>query len=311
MNNLVIIGCPYTSMKNLEKAFARIGISNLEIINCDQIVALDLTTIYLCNSEEYAIGDFSCSFIRFPYELIPPHSGSFELREETEFFKSIALQFDSISINSLASTWMLRNRVFSLSEAQKHGMNIAEYSLVKDFDHISTKKDILIKAIGNCYFAENLETISQEIKHLFHFAEDNGDFAVIFPASCLDSNDLRLYMNHIGCSFIQKYVKAREFRGYLIGDTPFIYIREEIETEIVDKSAAKLLHTDFICSSELLESLKSLMKSFNLGYLCFDLLVEENNVETVIDINPYGSMPRFEEHPAPSIKLADIIVNKK
>ena len=309
MNNPVIIGCPYTSMKNLEKAFAKIGISNLEVINCDQVAALDFTTVYLCNNREYAIEDFSCSFIRFPYDLIPPHSGSFELREETEFFKSIALQFDSISINSLASTWMLRNRAFSLSKAQKHGVNVAEYNLVKNFDYISIEKDILIKAIGNCYFSENSETISQEIEHLFRVEEDNGDFAVTFPASCLDSSNLRLYMDYIGCSFIQKYVKAREFRGYIIGDTPFIYVREEIET--VDKSAAKLLHTDFICSSELLESLKNLMKSFNLGYLCFDFLVEENNVETVIDINPYGSMPRFEEHPAPSIKLADIIVDAK
>ena len=50
------------------------------------------------------------------------------------------------------------------------------------------------------------------------------------------------------------------------------------------------------------------MAEFALGYLCFDFVVDQEGIETVIDINPYGSMPRYEDFPEPSLQLARIMV---
>ena len=37
------------------------------------------------------------------------------------------------------------------------------------------------------------------------------------------------------------------------------------------------------------------------------LLLDENDTEIVIDINPYGSMPSYSSHPEPSLQLAKLL----
>lgn len=308
MNELIIIGCPYTSMSNLDMAFREIGGCRIKVINCDDVVAIDTHSLYTRNGgASYRLDDFTSSFVRYPYDLIPPHSKTYELREEIEFYKTLALAVDSVSINSLASTWMLRNRAFSLSKAHVYGVSIAEYTAVKNGSVLPVDGTTAVKALGNCFVSHSIDTISPDIKEMFRIEEDDGDIAAIFPASSFNAQSISVYLSSVGVAFLQREIKPiNEYRGYIIGEVPFVYIRDKVDA--FDKSAAKYISTSYECKYKTVSGLMKLMNKFGLGYLCFDFLIDEYDTEIVIDINPYGSMPNYSSHPEPSLQLAKLLL---
>ncbi len=297
-------------MSNLEMAFKDIGKDNITVINCDDVNAVDTHSLYMCNKKtSYIINDFSSSFIRYPYDLIPPHSETFELREETEFYKTLSLIFDEVSINHLASTWMLRNRAFSLSQALAVGVNIAEYLIIKKGGVLPLDGRKAIKALGNCFVSLNNDFLRPNIKNYFRIEEDDGDIAVIFPASSFDVQSIEKYLSYIKVAFLQQEIQAiNEYRGYIIGGLLFVYIRDKIND--FDKSPAQYLSTNYKCTRKTMSGLVQLMKKFRLNFLCFDFLLDENGTEIIIDINPYGSMPNYDKFPEPSLQLAKIMMGE-
>lgn len=297
-------------MSNLEMAFKDIWKDNMTVINCDDVNAVDTHSLYMRNKKNPCrINDFSSSFIRYPYDLIPPHSETFELREETEFYKTLSLIFDGVSINHLASTWMLRNRAFSLSQARALGVNIAEYLIIKKGGVLPFDERKAIKALGNCFVSQNDDFLRSDIKEFFRIEEDDGDIAVIFPASSFDVHSIEKYLFYIKVAFLQREIQAiNEYRGYIIGELFFVYIRDKLND--FDKSLARYLSTNYKCTSKTISGLAQLMKKFKLKFLCFDFLLDENDTEIIIDINPYGSMPNYNKFPEPSLQLAKIMMGE-
>lgn len=297
-------------MSNLEMAFKDIGKDHITVINCDDIIAVDVHSVYMHNEgASYSINDFSSSFIRYPYDLIPPHSETYELREETEFHKTLSLILDGVSINHLASTWMLRNRAFSLSQALAFGVNIAEYNIIKKGSALPSNERKAIKALGNCFVSHNNNSLCPDIKEFFRIEEDDGDIATIFPSSSFDVHSIEKYLSIIKVAFLQREIQAiNEYRGYIIGEVFFVYVRDQVNT--FDKSTAKYISTNYKCSNKTILGLRRLMGKFSLKYLCFDFLSDANDEEIVIDINPYGSMPNYLQYPEPSLQLAKIMIGE-
>ena len=170
-------------MSNITKALQDIGNKNVFLVNSNDIKALDLDNIFIGdNLQKYSIDTFSSSFLRYPYDLISPHSETYILREEIEFYKSIALAFDMKSINSLASTWMLRNRHFSLKQALLEGVRISDATLMVDDKCLAllNKEEYAIKAIGNCFVTEKPESLDEAVASIVKTEkEPDGDEAAI------------------------------------------------------------------------------------------------------------------------------------
>lgn len=307
MNKNIIIGCPYTSMSNIDMAFKEIGIKNITVVNCDDVTAIDLQTLSVKNGDSYEINSFYSSFIRYPYDLIPPHSSSFALREEIEYHKTLALALDSVSINHLASTWMLRNRSYSLSQVHGFGINIAEYVALRKENQLVIDNKKVVKALGNCFVSDDIGSLNSDINNFVKVEEDDGDVAAVFPASLLEDKSIKLYLSNIGVAFLQQYINSvNEYRGYIIGNTSFVYVRDQIDA--FDKSTAKYVSTTYNLTNKTISGLNNLMTKFKMQYLCFDFLLTEANEEIIIDINPYGSMPKYSEYPAPSLQLAKLLM---
>jgi hypothetical protein len=306
----ILIGCPYTSMKNIVTAINEIDNEKVIIIQSEDVKALFSDRIYVGNKlQEHKINSFKASFLRYPYDLIPPHSQSFELREKMEFYKSLALAVDKKSINSIGSTWMLRNRYYSLNQASLAGVAISPFAVINNPNalNILNKKQYAVKAIGNCYVTEDLESLEDRKKLFMKIEEEsNGEKAAIFPASLLEKKEIERYLSAIGSAFLQSPLENHpEYRCYIIGEQRFLYKREKWNQ--FDKSPAKYCKTDYQLSTLTYIGLRKMMNKFRLNYLCFDIILENNN-EILIDINPYGSMPKYDMFPEPSIKLAELLI---
>ena len=293
---------------SVEQALRESGYASHEIINACDVDSRERDGIHAGNIF-HPKADFTHSFLRYPYDLIPPHSKSYKLREEIEFYKSLALLFDDISLNRLSSTWMLRNRLYSLSKANNEGVRIAEYVLTRSNNvDLAWGDSLAVKAIGNCFVSEETHSLSEPEKFFFCVEEDDGDSAVIFPASKLDRDKLNNYINSFGHAFIQRAIHAKsEYRGYLIGKDFFIYKREDMNH--FDKSAAKYIKTNHCLSKRNSDGIQRLALNHEILFLCFDFVIDSYNDEYVIDINPYGSMPKFNQFPEPSLSLASLLIN--
>lgn len=255
----------------------------------------------------YSLSEFKASYIRYPYDLIPPHSSSFSLRENMEYFKTIALLFDKISINNLCTTWKLRNRVFSLGLANKYGI-LTPKSVV-------TKKNILdgknaVKALGNCFVSEHTDQVDDAFVSFLSVEEDDGDKAVIMPASVMNEDEIVNYLASVGVAFVQDIIYgSEEFRAYIIGNNSFVFKREQEQINTFDKSAHNYGEEEITPYLDLIGKFIRLMSDHNLGFLCFDFIRNKKDEDIVIDINPYGSMPLYEKYPKPSLQLAKMLLN--
>ena len=146
----IIIGCPYTNLENIENAISDISENKVNVINTNEITRFSNRGFFL-DDIFLPIDKIHSSFIRYPYDLIPPHSSTYILREKIEFYKSIALILDKVGINSLKNTWTLRNRAYSLSQAETYGAKVPEFWLSQSTDKYFTEDKWMLKATGNCF----------------------------------------------------------------------------------------------------------------------------------------------------------------
>jgi hypothetical protein len=307
----IILGCPYTGMRDLEIALRKFD-SDVMIINCSEVTSLSTNKIFLDKTKQcIKMVEITSAFIRYPYDMISPHAETYLLREETEFLKSIALLFNDKSINPVISSWAIRNRLYSLTLAKQFGISIPTSAIINsenNIDYLFEKDPLLCKAIGNCFVSENTETISQELLFFLRVEEDDGDIAAIFPASLLNKEKIQNYLSSIPVVFLQEYINdCCEYRGYYVNEEYFFYKREECS--LIDKSGASYQKTTFFPPKDFSRNFNKFAKNINLKYICFDLLVKSEKSFVVIDINPYGSLPKYHLHPDPTDALAKTILN--
>lgn len=305
----IIIGCPYTNFVNLEKELKKD--KKINCINTKDIISIDLKKIYTKN-KEYFFNDIDSVFIRYPYDLIPPHSGNYKLRENTEYLKSIALILSSKSINPIENTWKYRNRLLSLNIAYNLDINVPYFilsdNLGSSFKYFENKNTPILKSIGNCYFSDENYILNNTEKKYFAKAEDSGDIAFIFPVQNISKNDLKKYIKIAGVYFLQEKIVniKKEYRIYLIENEIFIFSRLD-KIDKIDKSEELYIEDNF---SEKYNSEKNklfkLKDKLNLGFLCLDMIETKDNI-FLVDINPLGSLPPYENFPNVTIKLADAI----
>ncbi|MDO5972002.1 hypothetical protein Q4Q35_19550 [Flavivirga aquimarina] len=303
-----LIGCPYTKMKHLRRAFETNSYPDISIINIENIGKIDKKFIYLKNTNiKVKLSDIKSCHIRYPYDLIPPLTATFKRREETEFIKTICLLFDEVSVNSFTASWVFRNRAFSLLTAEKYDCKIADFEIIKEDKYSKIKSLKAIKALGNCFVSEDLKPTKTLFSKYIEIAQDGEDVAVIFPASKFDNKMLSEYIKVNGIAFIQNIVNSiNEYRTYIIGKNIFIYKRGKHDS--FDKSPAEYIKSDYKCSETTEVGLKNMMSDYNLNYLCFDMIVNSDGSEFIIDINPFGGLPNFEVFPEPSMALFNLML---
>lgn len=305
----IIVGCPYTGMENLERAFVDIKYNELLIVNTAQVDCIASDGVWVGDDFHHTT-EFSASFIRYPYDLIPPHSQTYQLREEIEYYKSLALLFDSVALNRLSSTWRLRNRSYSLSQARAHGVNVADFRLIRRGSNAHWPNEtVAVKAIGNCFVSIGIEDLNQGQREYLSIEEDDGDIAAVFPASEMSADVAKDYLQKFGHAFLQDVINSvAEYRCYVIGERLFTFKRCEVDG--FDKSFAAYEPSDYKLQDSVRQGLLYLCYAHGLKYLCFDMVVDVAGVETVIDINPYGSMPDYQMFPEVSICLANELAER-
>ncbi|MCK5602774.1 hypothetical protein KAR91_12915 [Candidatus Pacearchaeota archaeon] len=306
MQKKIILGCPYTDMRDLEHAINKID-SHTKVINCSQIACVSPNRLYVESTRRWIeIKDFTAAFIRYPYDMIPPHVKTYQLREKTELLKTIALLLSPISLNSVISSWAVRNRLYSLGLAEQFGLLTPSSVIInspKNLDKSMARDFALCKAIGNCFVSENTQAISKEFMHFLRVEEDDGDTAAIFPASLLSEKDIQSYLTNVPVALLQEYIGGSvEYRGYYINDEFFFYKREEHSS--ADKSAAAYQETSFMPVEDFQSKFRKYARHINLKYICFDLLSKSDNNYVIIDVNPYGSLPKYSQLPEPTDSLA-------
>ncbi len=281
----------------------------LNVIDATDVHALSSTALLTVNGV-IELKDVHSALIRYPYDLIPPHTGSFAKRESTEYLKSLALVLRNVSLNPIDRAWAMRNRLYSLDCAQKYGVPVPSGSCI--LRHCAGSSLLpdgqkICKAIGNCFHSWGTDEIPAMCQELFKLAEDDGENAVIMPAQILPSS-LHAAIECCASLFAQSYIHAiREHRLYIIGESIFMYAREPCCD--VDKSAASYIRTDFRCPQKTVRQLKIFQSASDLMYCCYDLMEEESGDCTVIDINPFGSLPSFEEISEPTEALAELVAS--
>ncbi|MEP2445763.1 MAG: hypothetical protein ABJI69_00935 [Balneola sp.] len=305
----IILGCPFDSLKDLYTILKERA--SLEVLNIQDIRSFNQSTevIKLKNGKSLSIQDVKCSFIRYPYDLIPPHNETFELRERTEFLKSIGLLLNTVSVNAIQSTWMLRNRLFSLIEARKYGADVPNSEL---YQHVIKERNSesrsILKAIGNCFVNESQADVNNTLLSFLRKETDGEDMAFILPANFTDCIDIETYVEVVGVAFTQEAViSEQEYRGYLVGDRFFQYKRAS--SKFVDRSTSDYLSTSHMLSQNNQKALRSLVDTYNLGYLCFDF-IHKDGIDYIVDINPYGSMPNTDSITEVHTALAELMINK-
>jgi len=310
----IIIGCPYGGVEGLATVLRNTTGEDTTIIQVEDIGAVSSEEILLHNGRTCLRDDVISAYVRYPYDLIPPHTTTFVRREKTEFLKSIALLLNPVSVNDVGNAWKMRNRLFSLREAASHGVQtpkslLSGGRLAEELSFSGTPAQTLAvtaKAIGNCYVAPPDANIGESLRGFVTLAKDGGESAYIFPASRMSEEQVRTYLDTAGYAFLQDAVRpATEYRCYRVGQSTLVYKRDEIDS--FDRSAATYRETGYSLRQDTQEGVRDLMASVSFQYLCFDVLVTEQGSEVVIDINPFGSLPPFDRLPAATEQLASLL----
>ncbi len=294
--NKVIISCPYGSLEGLEKSFKKNSKNGDLIFSEKDITALDDNFVYIGKqAEKHAIKSFTRVFIRYPYDLIEPHTGTYKRRENTEFLKTLGLVFSDIAINSIKNAHFVRNRIYSLNIAKKLGFKIPESTILKGNNlHLGSLNNRVSKSLGNCFFAEKLPKTDKNLQKTLSFEEDDGDTAYIYSPHIINgTTNLQKHLNMFGTCFLQNKIIGKEYRIFIVKNELFIYQREEIKS--LDKSSAGLIRVRGDIFKKYESKFKKLCKVFKLEYLCLDVIFNKEPI--IIDINPFGSFPNYKLHP--------------
>ena len=215
----VLIGCPYTDLSNIEASLKLLGKQEINVYQARDVVAINNGNNVEINGSQINVDEFSCTFLRYPYDLISPHSATYSKREETEFYKSLCLLFDHININSLQATWSLRNRLNSLIQLRSFGASVPDFQLLKKGGTLNFNERCAAKAVGNCYVSEIRHDVEDNQEAFLSFEQDGDDFAAVFPASQFSTEQAIRYIDAFGTAFLQASVESLHVPAH--SDHPF------------------------------------------------------------------------------------------
>tara|TARA_E500000331_G_C17272891_1_gene720217 strand:+ start:3966 stop:4901 length:936 start_codon:yes stop_codon:yes gene_type:complete len=300
----VLLGCPFKGLEWVGKLLTY-SFPEIEVIFADTALVLSEFGISTPRSTYY-FEDVDCAFIRYPYDLIPPHTRTFSLRENTERIKTLALLLESKSLNPISNCWKLRNRLFSLNIATRLKIRTPRSWIVKcpeGFNHVP-KIPLLIKSIGNCFVDDDNALFDYtQYAQTFVTEHDDGDFAVIYPAQSFSFNGIDKYLYPV---LVQELIETvEEYRVYIIGQD--VYGIKRIQVDGHDQSAAPFSAIPTVLPKALHVSLLNFAKLTGLLYVCFDFILDKTSEWVLVDVNPLGALPSFEEHPEVSKLLANEI----
>lgn len=305
----IVIGCPYQCLNNLKESLVLKKNEGDFVFDTEDIEAMDFENIYLRNGEVHAIDSLTAAFVRYPYDLIPPHTETYSLREKTESLKTYALLFDSVSVNKISDNFKTRNRMWSLKTAKVHGLLVPNSVLLSAVGDSDREGEYITKSLGNCFYSDSDEAYSDDLKQYLSYEEDGGDKAYIYSPHKISSGEVNDHVEKFGVCFIQDFVNKPEYRIFIVGEDIFAYKREVLEK--VDNSAGSLIKSTAVISDFEKQKLLSFAKDLNLGYLCLDVFIDEETKEiTVIDVNPFGSMPKYDKHPEVIDSVAELLLNR-
>jgi len=295
--NKIIISCPYNRVQDLYQSLNKNKSKGDLIISDKDVSAVYDDSIYIGeNAEKHSINSFSGSFIRYPYDLINPHTETYQKREGTEFLKTLALLFDQVGINSIQKAHFARNRLYSLFQARESGLKTAESIIIKNgnVDFNLDHKQIT-KSLGNCYFSNQISEKEAALRDILSFEEDGNDTAYIYkPHLISDSDDIQKHTDNFGTCFLQNMIEGEEYRVFVVDGKIFAYKRKEINS--FDKSSAGLVKAPENLFSKYEANFNNLSDKLGLKYLCLDIIIK-NDEPIVIDVNPFGSFPKYQFHP--------------
>jgi hypothetical protein len=309
----ILLACPYNGLKKLEKKIIEISSEKINLIKFVDISAIDNEYLYIgSNFKKLKILDIYSAYIRYPYDLIPPHTKTFNLRENIEFLKTLLILLSKVSINNYESGVLCRNRVYSLKIVEECGFltikSIAIKNKIKEKNKL-VHNNIVTKSLGNCYYSENIKNKSKFENKYLNKEEDGGEVAYIYPAQKIeDFKDINERIKNIGVCLIQKKIKGNEFRVYLFDNNILFFEREKINN--TDKSAGQLIEKENAILEKNKNKFNKLRKKLNLRYLCLDLIISNGKIY-IIDVNPFGSLPNNNLSNTANTMLAKIILNRK
>ena len=316
----LLIGSVFSDLNNLPAELNRDVGARIHLVDVKEIRAFNEKSFSIACGKQFLWDNLLKAFIRYPYDLLPPFSAEFRDREKTEFWKSICLLSSSKSLNCPMASWGLRNRFYSLKKCADFGLKIpqkyAQQGKAAESNPVDFPKPSVLKALGNCFVGEGpLEYPS--LKKYCLWMQDGNDEAFIFPAQLSNMDNLAALQNEIGVTYSQDQVSGREFRVYSIGDRLFAYEREKrqpLDSEAIDMgldmSDCRLLKTDYYVPSKFSAALQRMKRSMRLNYACLDVILDPTTEEPwVIDFNPLGSLPDYDEHPEVTRALAVELVS--
>lgn len=296
---MIVIGCPYNSLKGIKTDLVSGG---KDVVDVSEIVSIDSEGFHT-NSNYFKFACVSKSYIRYPYDLIPPATKSFELREETEFLKTIALALNNVAVNNFFNAHFLRNRYYSLISLCQLGAKVAKFIITKDGLKTFNPPFLIQKAIGNCFVSD----VDGQLDGCFELAEDDGDVAVILPAQRVSRLEIANYNRKFGAGFFQEQVFGKEYRLFYIAGSLCIYKRTHLQSR-VDQSAGNLVKTQHPALTERVKKIfGSFAEHFGLEYFCADVIETDDGEVYILDLNPYGSMPSTMEKGTPKYLLSQLL----
>jgi hypothetical protein len=307
----ILVVCPYDGLGDLKSSIRNFSDKGDLVFSDKDIVAITDNAVYIGQSaEKHDINSFTGAFIRYPYDLIDQHASNYQKREYTEFVKSLALLFADIDFNNIKKAHFVRNRFYSLKKARECGLKTPDsFLLRKKKVDIGLSFELVSKSLGNCYFSETLpEVMDEETKKVLSFETDGGETAYIYSPHIVSlKNDLDKRIGAFGSCFLQNVIKGKEYRVFLVEDHVFVY--ERGDTASVDKSSANLNSVEGKMFEKYENKLQELRKSFDLRYLCLDVIYNKDFV--VLDINPFGSFPLYKKYPEVTDTLSRLLLGKR
>ena len=309
----IIIGCLYGGHSGLKKALLKKLKKGDLLVDIKDISAIDFKNVYVeKHFQKHPIESFTSAFIRYPYDLIPPHTNTYNKREYTEFFKTAALLFIHKSINRIDANFNARNRLYSLKTAKLCGLNVPKSVVVskKRYNLKSVGTHTITKSLGNCFYSYDIsEKLNSTKKNILSYERDGSENAYIYlPHKIKSVGELNKHIHSFGITMAQEFLSGDEYRIYMIKNKIFSYKRG-INPKL-DKSFSVLENIQYKFTKSDTKKLKFLKQKLNLNYLCLDIIDTKKGMY-VIDINPFGSLPEYHLHPGATDKLAELIVSKK
>jgi hypothetical protein len=310
----LLIGSVFSDLNNLFNELHILIGNNIECIDVEEIEAFDGTSFSTAKTQSISWDDLHKVFIRYPYDLLTPFSAEFRDREHTEFWKSVCLLASSKSLNCPMASWGLRNRLFSLKKCEEFGLKVPLQSVqIGDPGEYQSKdlsKPSVLKALGNCFVGEG-PIKYQRLKEHCRWMRDGSDEAFVFPAQVGNSDNLASVQAEIGITYCQEQIHGREFRVYSVGSQVFVFEREprsqnkEAESDMgIDMSDRRLVETDVYLPREFWHGFQKLKSAMRIGYVCLDVILDGKGEPWIIDFNPLGSLPCYNEHPEVHRQLA-------